>query len=113
MIPTQSCPGSDVDEILTRSAIFRGVEPGAESLLTEQLQHVHFPRGYTVFAEHEPADRLYIIVSGKVKVGRRSADGRESLLTVAGPSDMVGELSIFNPGPRTTRTRPMTAKCMI
>ncbi|WP_459979885.1 cyclic nucleotide-binding domain-containing protein, partial [Mycobacterium avium] len=58
-----------MDEILTRSAIFRGVEPGAESLLTEQLQHVHFPRGYTVFAEHEPADRLYIIVSGKVKVG--------------------------------------------
>ncbi|WP_368854005.1 cyclic nucleotide-binding domain-containing protein, partial [Mycobacterium avium] len=57
-----------MDEILTRSAIFRGVEPGAESLLTEQLQHVHFPRGYTVFAEHEPADRLYIIVSGKVKV---------------------------------------------
>lgn len=45
----------------------------------------------------------YIIISGTVKVGRNSADGRENLLMVAGPSDMVGELSIFNPGPRTTR----------
>lgn len=103
MIPAQSCLGGDVDEILTRSAIFRGVEPGAQSLLTKQLQHVHFPRGYTVFAEREPADRLYIIISGKVKIGRRSADGRENLLMVMGPSDMFGELSIFNPGPRTTR----------
>src|SRR4029078_5209616 len=29
------------------------------------------------------------------------ADGRQNLIAVMGPSDMVGELSLFDPGPRT------------
>jgi CRP/FNR family transcriptional regulator, cyclic AMP receptor protein len=41
-----------------------------------------------VFAEGEPGDRLYIVISGKVKIGRRSPDGRDNLLTIMGPSDM-------------------------
>ena len=97
-------PGNDVDdrinrEVLVKAGIFQGVEPSAVAALTRQLQPVTFPRGHTVFAEGEPGDRLYIIVSGKVKIGRRSPDGRENLLTIMGPSDMFGELSIFDPGP--------------
>jgi len=57
-----------VDEILARAGIFQGVEPTAVAALTKQLQPVDFPRGHTVFAEGEPGDRLYIIVSGKVKI---------------------------------------------
>ena len=58
--------------------------------------------------EGEPGDRLYIITSGKVKIGRRSPDGRENLLTIMGPSDMFGELSIFDPGPRTSSATTIT-----
>ncbi|MCW2653805.1 MAG: crp, partial [Mycobacterium sp.] len=81
-----------MDEILARAGIFQGVEPSAVAALTKQLHPVDFPRGHTVFAEGEPGDRLYIIISGKVKIGRRSPDGRENLLTIMGPSDMFGEL---------------------
>ena len=98
----------DVDEILARAGMFQGVEPSAVSALTKQLQPVDFPRGHTVFAEGEPGDRLYIIISGKVKIGRRSPDGRENLLTIMGPSDMFGELSIFDPGPRTSSATTIT-----
>ena len=97
-----------MDEILARAGIFQGVEPSAISALTKQLQPVDFPRGHTVFAEGEPGDRLYIIISGKVKIGRRSPDGRENLLTIMGPSDMFGELSIFDPGPRTSSATTIT-----
>src|SRR5690625_7307834 len=68
----------NVDEILARAGIFQGVQPSAVAALTKQLQPVDFPRGHTVFAEGEPGDRLYIILSGKVKIGRRSPDGREN-----------------------------------
>ena len=54
-----------MDEILARAGIFQGVEPSAVSALTKQLQPVDFPRGHTVFAEGEPGDRLYIIMSGQ------------------------------------------------
>jgi CRP/FNR family transcriptional regulator, cyclic AMP receptor protein len=102
-------PGaSDVDEILARSGIVQGVEPSAVAALSSQLLPVDFPRGHTVFVEGEPGDRLYIIISGKVKVGRRAPDGRENLLTILGPSDMFGELSIFDPGPRTSSVTAIT-----
>jgi CRP-like cAMP-binding protein len=99
---------ASADEILARAEMFQGVEPSAVSALTKQLQPVDFPRGHTVFAEGEPGDRLYIVISGKVKIGRRSPDGRENLLTIMGPSDMFGELSIFDPGPRTSSATTIT-----
>ncbi len=97
-----------MDEVLARAGIFQGVEPSAVAALVKQLQPVDFPRGHVIFNEGEPGDRLYIIVSGKVKLGRRSPDGRENLLTIMGPSDMFGELSIFDPGPRTSTATTVT-----
>lgn len=59
------------------------------------------PRGSELFSEGDPGDSLYVITAGKVKLGRRSADGRENLLAILGMGEMLGELSLFDPGPRT------------
>jgi CRP/FNR family cyclic AMP-dependent transcriptional regulator len=78
-------------------------------LLTAGVQSVDFPRGHRIFTEGELGDCLYVIKAGKVKVGRRSAGGREGLLAVLGPTDMLGELSAFDPGPRTSDATTLTA----
>jgi CRP-like cAMP-binding protein len=54
-------------------------------------------------------DRLYIITSGKVKIVTRARIDQENLLAIMGPSDMFGELAIFDPGPRTSRATAITA----
>src|ERR1700741_5251756 len=110
---TQQLKRGNVDEILARAGIFQGVEPSAVAALTKQLQPVDFPRGHTVFAEGEPGDRLYIIISGKVKIGRRSPDGREKLLTIMGPSDMFGEMSFVDPAPRPSSATAITEVCAV
>lgn len=97
-----------MDETLARAGIFQGVEPAAAEALAQTLEPVDFPRGHLIFAEGEPGDRLYILLSGKVKLGRKSPDGRENLLWIAGPADMFGELSIFDPGPRTSSATTVT-----
>ena len=97
-----------MDEVLIRAGIFQGVEPYAADALAQALEPAEFSRGQVIFAEGEPGDRLYIVGTGKVKVGRKSPDGRENLLMVAGPSDMFGELSIFDPGPRTATATALT-----
>jgi len=97
-----------VDDVLIRAGIFQGVDPAAAESLADALESVEFPRGHVIFSEGELGDRLYIISSGKVKVGRKAPDGRENLLAVFGPSDMFGELSIFDPGPRTSTATTVT-----
>jgi CRP/FNR family transcriptional regulator, cyclic AMP receptor protein len=97
-----------VNDPLARAGIFQGVDPSAVEDLRTALEPVSFPRAHVIFAEGELGDRLYIILSGKVKIGRKSPDGRENLLAVFGPSDMFGELSIFDPGPRTSTATTVT-----
>ena len=73
-----------MDEVLIRAGIFQGVEPYAAEALAQTLEIAEFARGATLFSEGEPGDRLYIVSSGKVKIGRKSPDGRENLLMVYG-----------------------------
>jgi CRP/FNR family cyclic AMP-dependent transcriptional regulator len=67
-----------------------------------------FPRGHVIFHEGEAGDRLYIIESGKVKIGRGGVDGREVLHRIVGPGDMFGDLSLFDPGPRASTATTVT-----
>lgn len=91
-----------IQDTLAKAGIFQGVDADAVDTLINEMETVTFARGTTIFDEGEPGDRLYIIVQGKVKLARHAPDGRENLLSVMGPSDMFGELSIFDPGPRTS-----------
>jgi CRP/FNR family cyclic AMP-dependent transcriptional regulator len=61
-----------------------------------------------VFTEGEHGVDLYIVLAGKVKIRRRTIDGRETLIAVLGPSDMFGELALFDPGPRTSTVTTLT-----
>src|SRR5881275_779673 len=72
------------------------------------MTQVEVPRGETIFHEGDPGDRLYVIVEGKIKLGRASGDGRENMLAVLGPGEMFGELSLFDPGPRTATVAAIT-----
>ena len=80
--------------------LFAALDEDTAGQLLQSMDRIHLNRGETVFLEGDPGDSLYIILSGKVKLGRSAADGRESLLSVLGPGEMFGELSLFDPGPR-------------
>lgn len=97
-----------MDEILGRSGIFQGVDPEAAEALAKDMDYIDVRKGDVIFSEGEPGDSLYIVLSGKVKIGRRAVDGRQNLIAIMGPSDMVGELSLFDPGPRTATATAVT-----
>jgi CRP-like cAMP-binding protein len=97
-----------VDEVLRKAGLFQGVDPEDAEALSEQFEIFEAPRGTILFHEGEPGDSLYIVLGGKVKLGRRSSDGRENLVAIMGPADQFGELSIFDPGPRTATATVVT-----
>jgi CRP-like cAMP-binding protein len=90
-----------MEEALARSGIFQGVESDAADALAKEMDIIEIRKGEVLFNEGEPGDSLYIVLSGKIKIGRRAADGRQNLIALMAPSDMVGELALFDPGPRT------------
>jgi CRP-like cAMP-binding protein len=95
--------------ILSTAGIFDGIDASVVAAVIHRFEAVEFPRGQRVFSEGDAGDVLYVIIDGKVKIGRRNADGRENLLALLGPSDMFGELSVFDPGPRTSSATAVTA----
>jgi len=97
-----------VDEVLAKAGLFQGVAPEASDALAGSLSFADYARGETVFNEGDQGDTLFIVLRGKVKIGRRATDGRENMLSVMGPSDMFGELSLFDPGPRTATATVLT-----
>jgi len=97
-----------MDEVLVRAGLFQGVEPEATAALISAMDYLDLARGDIVFAEGEQGDSLYIVLTGKVKIARHAPDGRENMLAIMGPSDMFGELSIFDPGPRTATAIAVT-----
>src|SRR5690242_13293745 len=60
-----------------------------------------FRRGQIVFTRGDPGDTLIVVISGRVKVVIRSADGGELTLAIVGPGSVFGELSIADGGSRS------------
>src|SRR3954447_15865115 len=97
-----------MDEVLARSGIFQGVDPEAAEALAKEMDTVEVRKGDVLFNEGEAGDSLHIVLSGKIKLGRRAADGRQNLASIRGPSDVVGELCVSEPGPRTGAATAVT-----
>ncbi len=96
------------DDVVRRTALFAALDDSAAQALRASMTPQRVVRGDTVFAEGEPGDRLFVVVDGKVKLGQTSIDGRENLLAVLGPGEMFGELSLFDPGERTSTATALT-----
>ncbi|MEU7529312.1 Crp/Fnr family transcriptional regulator [Saccharothrix sp. NPDC042600] len=76
-------------------------------------EEIVFPRRTVIFTEGEPGECFYIIQSGKVKISATAPGGRENLLEVLGPSDMFGELSLYEQGPRASTATTLTSVAAI
>jgi CRP-like cAMP-binding protein len=96
-----------VDSFL-QSPLFAALDAEGAAALRASMAETDVPKGDVLFQEGEPGDRMYVIVDGKVKLGQTSNDGRETLLAVLGPGEMFGELSLFDPGLRTSTATALT-----
>ena len=97
-----------MDEVLRSAPLFRELDDEAASALRASMVEVQLGRGEVLFREGDTGDRVYVVIDGKVKLGRTSSDGRENLLAILGPGQMFGELSLFDPGPRSATVTAVT-----
>ncbi|WP_425579433.1 Crp/Fnr family transcriptional regulator [Streptomonospora halophila] len=98
----------ETNEVLRKAPLFEALDEEGAAALRASVSEVRLGRGQTLFSEGDEGDRLYVILGGKVKLTRAAVDGRENLLSVLGPSEMFGELSLFDPRPRTASAIAVT-----
>jgi CRP/FNR family cyclic AMP-dependent transcriptional regulator len=97
-----------MDGLLASVPLFAGLDDEMADALARALTTRAVVRGHVVFNEGDIGDRLFIVLDGKVKISRAATDGRENLLSVLGPGEMFGELSLFDPGARTATATAVT-----
>jgi CRP-like cAMP-binding protein len=93
---------------LKQAPLFAELDDEAASTLAAAMGTIKVNKGDVLFHEGDTEDRLYVVVSGKIKLGRSGSAGRENLLAVLGPGQMFGELSVFDPGPRSSTATAVT-----
>ncbi|HEY2578540.1 MAG TPA: Crp/Fnr family transcriptional regulator [Streptosporangiaceae bacterium] len=98
----------DRDNVLGRAPLFEALDSDGARALRSRMTDVELSRGERLFGEGDDGDCLYVVLDGKIKLTRAAPDGRENLLSVIGPGEMFGELSLFDPRPRTASASAIT-----
>lgn len=68
-----------------------------------------YPPHSVVFFQGDTAHEVLIVHNGQVKVAVVSVDGREVVLDVLGPGELLGELSAIDGAPRSAAATTLTA----
>ena len=100
-------------DFISQVPLFDGLNEEQQNALQAKMGHNALRRGEVLFHEGDLGDRLFIITEGKIKLGHTSNDGRESLLAVLGPGELIGELTLFDPGPRSTTATAVSPASML
>jgi CRP/FNR family cyclic AMP-dependent transcriptional regulator len=74
----------------------------ADASTTEDLR-----RGDVLFHEDDAPDSLYVVISGRIAIAKRSIDGRESVVALMEPGDLFGEMQLFEKQGRTAEARAL------
>jgi CRP-like cAMP-binding protein len=87
--------GSDLQEALAASPLFRSLSAEDRRRLAEVSAVKAYEKGDRVFSEGDPSDYLFTIVSGRVKVLKLLPGGREVILEIFGPGDPLGAVVAY------------------
>lgn len=96
------------DQVFRKAPLFTALDDETAQSLRASMDPVRIAKGSILFSEGDVGEHLYVILEGKLKLGTSSGDGRENLLSILGPGEMFGELSLFDPGPRTSTATAVT-----
>jgi CRP/FNR family cyclic AMP-dependent transcriptional regulator len=93
-------------ELLADSELFSAFERNALQELVGSARPVVCERNVVIWEDDE-ASELFVVRSGRIAVGRRSIDGRESLVALMEAGDLFGEMPLFDQGTRSASARAL------
>ena len=82
-------------EIINRAPLLMDLPANVLQKLLSDSHVVDFPRNKLLFLRGEPADHIYLLLDGWVKVYRDTPDGEQTVIGILKPGETVAEAAIF------------------
>lgn len=95
-------------ELLQKSILFKGGSREELDIASGLFQERQIKPNTTIFAEKMPAESLYIVKSGSVRISLMAGEGEEKSLLVLGPGEFFGELALLQEESRLVTVRADT-----
>ncbi len=96
-------------ELLQKTVLFKGSNKAEMDIVMSLFQERQIKQNTTIFTEKMPAEALYIVKSGTVKITMMAGEGQEMGLLLLGPGEFFGELALVQEDVRLVNARAETA----
>jgi CRP/FNR family transcriptional regulator len=94
--------------ILTTVPLFAELAPDALDALARHTTERRFRPGQYLTLEGHPAEALFVLHAGRVRLSRTAPDGREQVLQIVGPGDLFNMEPLLDGGPTPATARAMS-----
>lgn len=90
---------ADTEGLLRSCALFSRLTAEDRRKVAEISIARHYDKGDQVFAEGDPSELIFTIVSGRIKVVKAIPGGKELILEILGPGDPLGAIAAYEARP--------------
>jgi CRP-like cAMP-binding protein len=94
-------------DLLSGSDLFSAFDQTVLQRIVDAARPLECERNFVIFEEDDEADEMFVVRSGRVAIGRKSLDGRESLVALMETGDAFGEMPLFDDGKRSASARAL------
>jgi len=82
-----------ISEVLKKVPFFRTLGKDGIGFIVERLKFKPYEKNETICKSGDPGDKMFIIISGTVKVVVSSDDGEEKIIASLAGGDYFGEMA--------------------
>lgn len=94
-------------EFLKSIPYFSGLNTAELNSIGQRMFEKRVERAEVILLEGEPAEALFFVSSGAVKIFKTSIEGKEQILNIVRPGDSFNDVSIFDDGPNPASAQAM------
>jgi len=93
--------------------MFSELEDALLEPIVNQSKTLDLQRGDVLFQSGDDSSDLYIVTRGRIAIGNRSFDGRESLVALMESGDLFGEMPLFSNDGRSAEARALEESAVV
>jgi len=94
IVPMKSLDARD-RKLIRQATLFAGLPDAVRERLLTTARVVAYPRGKVLFLRGDPAERIYLVLDGWVKVFRDTKEGEQIVIHIMRPGETVAEAAAF------------------